>query len=101
MGYGITTGIWDLVFHAQYPKPVRESLSATSADAWGMDLSMSDSLNNLQQDLAKSPVLFQRRARTVSGINISGKHVLGAFLLALGLAGPLLWAFVRYWLFGP
>jgi hypothetical protein len=66
-----------------------------------MDLSMSDSLNNLQQDLAKSPVLFQRRARTVSAINISGKHVLGAFLLALGLAVPLLLAFVRYWLFGP
>jgi len=26
-GYGITSGIWDLVFHTQYPKPVRKLLS--------------------------------------------------------------------------
>jgi sterol desaturase/sphingolipid hydroxylase (fatty acid hydroxylase superfamily) len=26
-GYGITSGIWDLVFRTQYPKPVRNSLS--------------------------------------------------------------------------
>src|SRR5713101_1757165 len=26
MGYGITSGLWDLVFHTQYPKPVRKSL---------------------------------------------------------------------------
>jgi sterol desaturase/sphingolipid hydroxylase (fatty acid hydroxylase superfamily) len=25
-GYGITSGIWDVVFHTQYPKPVRKSL---------------------------------------------------------------------------
>src|SRR5262249_35619712 len=25
-GYGITSGIWDLVFHTQYPKMVRKSL---------------------------------------------------------------------------
>jgi sterol desaturase/sphingolipid hydroxylase (fatty acid hydroxylase superfamily) len=29
-GYGITSGIWDLVFHTQYPKPVRNLLSAKS-----------------------------------------------------------------------
>jgi len=27
MGYGITSGIWDVVFHTQYPRPVRKSLS--------------------------------------------------------------------------
>lgn len=27
MGYGITSGIWDLVFPTQYPKPVRKLLS--------------------------------------------------------------------------
>jgi len=26
MGYGITSGLWDLVFHTQYPKSVRKSL---------------------------------------------------------------------------
>jgi hypothetical protein len=25
-GYGITSGIWDLIFHTQYPEPVRKSL---------------------------------------------------------------------------
>jgi len=29
-GYGITSGIWDLVFHTQYPKPVRKSLFESS-----------------------------------------------------------------------
>lgn len=33
MGYGITSGIWDLVFHTQYPKPVRKSLSEKSRAA--------------------------------------------------------------------
>jgi len=26
MGYGITSGVWDFVFHTRYPKPVRKSL---------------------------------------------------------------------------
>jgi Fatty acid hydroxylase superfamily len=30
MGYGISSGIWDLVFHTQYPKPVRKLLSESS-----------------------------------------------------------------------
>jgi sterol desaturase/sphingolipid hydroxylase (fatty acid hydroxylase superfamily) len=29
-GYGITSGIWDLVFHTQYPKPVRKLLSEST-----------------------------------------------------------------------
>jgi len=29
-GYGITSGIWDLVFHTQYPRPVRKSLFESS-----------------------------------------------------------------------
>jgi sterol desaturase/sphingolipid hydroxylase (fatty acid hydroxylase superfamily) len=32
LGYGITSGIWDLVFHTQYPTPVRKSLSHNSRD---------------------------------------------------------------------
>ncbi len=31
-GYGITSGIWDFVFHTQYPKPVRKSLSEGGRD---------------------------------------------------------------------
>ncbi len=33
MGYGITSGIWDLVFHAQNPRPVRKLLSKTGRSA--------------------------------------------------------------------
>lgn len=29
LGYGITTGVWDLVFHTEYPKPVRKLLSTS------------------------------------------------------------------------
>lgn len=29
-GYGITSGVWDLVFHTQYPTPIRRSLFESS-----------------------------------------------------------------------
>jgi hypothetical protein len=32
-------------------------------------------------------------------MNISGNQVLVALAIAFCLAGPILWAFVRYWLF--
>jgi len=32
-GFGITSGIWDLVFHTGYPKPVRQSLFEKSRSA--------------------------------------------------------------------
>ena len=35
------------------------------------------------------------------GINISGNQVLVALASSLCLAGSLVWAFVRYWIFAP
>ena len=32
LGYGITSVTWDVVFHTQYPRPVRKSLSDNSRD---------------------------------------------------------------------
>ena len=32
-------------------------------------------------------------------VNISGTHVFLAMAAGLGLAGPLAWLFIRYWLF--
>jgi sterol desaturase/sphingolipid hydroxylase (fatty acid hydroxylase superfamily) len=32
-GYGITSGVWDVVFHTRYPRPVRELLSEKSRGA--------------------------------------------------------------------
>jgi hypothetical protein len=34
-------------------------------------------------------------------INISGNQLLVAFVVAFCLAGPLVWLFVRYWVFAP
>jgi sterol desaturase/sphingolipid hydroxylase (fatty acid hydroxylase superfamily) len=34
-GYGITSGIWDLVFRTQYPRPVRKSLFGSSGNRFG------------------------------------------------------------------
>lgn len=34
-------------------------------------------------------------------LNLSGMRVVTGFAIAIGAAGPLLWAFVRYWLFAP
>jgi hypothetical protein len=44
--------------------------------------------------------LAQYRAATHE-INISGNQLLVALAAGFSLAGPLLWAFVRYWLFAP
>jgi hypothetical protein len=44
--------------------------------------------------------LAQHRGATRE-INISGTQVLVALAGAFSLAGPLLWAFVKYWLFAP
>jgi len=32
MGYGITSGVWDLVFNTGYSKPVRKSLFESGRD---------------------------------------------------------------------
>jgi hypothetical protein len=34
-------------------------------------------------------------------LNLSGVRVVTGFAIAIAAAGPLLWAFVRYWLFAP
>ena len=62
-----------------------------------------DSRRNLisRQDLPRpNGELAQHRGATRE-INISGTQVLVALAGAFSLAGPLLWAFVKYWLFAP
>jgi hypothetical protein len=34
-------------------------------------------------------------------LNLSGMRVVTGVAIAITAAGPLLWAFVRYWLFAP
>jgi len=55
----------------------------------------------------KSPVSLKRtpvvagHGTTRPEINISGNQLLVAFVVACCLAGPLVWSFMRYWLFAP
>jgi hypothetical protein len=55
--------------------------------------------NDLRRSLPKSTLVFAQHGSATREINISGNQVLLALAAAFCLAGPLLWAFVRYWLF--
>ena len=45
--------------------------------------------------------VFARRDGIARELNLSGGQVLAALVAGICLAGPLLWWFVRYWLFAP
>jgi hypothetical protein len=63
---------------------------------------VSDGLtNNSRRGLPKSTLVFAQHDSATREITISGNQVLLALAAAFCLAGPLLWAFVRYWLFAP
>jgi sterol desaturase/sphingolipid hydroxylase (fatty acid hydroxylase superfamily) len=42
MGYGITSGVWDVVFHTGYPRPVRKLLFEKSRTAGLKKMTRSD-----------------------------------------------------------
>jgi hypothetical protein len=61
---------------------------------------VSDGLtNDSRRSLQKSTLVFAQDGSATREINISGNQVVLALAAAFCLAGPLLWAFVRYWLF--
>jgi hypothetical protein len=63
---------------------------------------VSDGLtNNSRRSLPKSTPVFAQHGSATREVNISGNQVLLALAAAFCFAGPLLWAFVRYWLFAP
>jgi hypothetical protein len=49
--------------------------------------------------LLESTPVFVQPSPEAPEMNITGNHMLLALALAFCLAGPLAWAFVRYWLF--
>jgi hypothetical protein len=59
--------------------------------------------SNRLMGLDFEPDNFDLTARHVAKheINISGNHVLMMLASAFCLGGPLVWAFVRYWVFAP
>ncbi len=57
--------------------------------------------DTLPRSLLESARVFADHGGATREINISGNQALVGLALAFCLAGPLLWAFVRYWLFAP
>jgi hypothetical protein len=55
----------------------------------------------LRRSLLESARVFADHDSATREINVSGNHALVALAATFCLAGPLLWAFVRYWLFAP
>ncbi len=60
---------------------------------------VSDERDNLRRSRLKSTPVFVHHGSALREMNISGNQVLVALAIAFCLAGPILWAFVRYWLF--
>jgi hypothetical protein len=61
---------------------------------------MSDEgLGNSQRGFPKSTPALGQLGITTGEINISANQVLVALAAGFCLMGPLVWAFVRYWLF--
>ena len=57
--------------------------------------------DTLRRNLLESARPFTDHGGATREIIISGNQALVALAAAFCLAGPLLWAFVRYWLFAP
>jgi len=55
--------------------------------------------DNSQRSLPKSTSVLGQRGIATGEINISANQVLVALAAGFCLMGPLVWAFVRYWLF--
>ncbi len=51
--------------------------------------------------IAVRPNAAVERPIAAEALNLSGMHVITGFAITIATAGPLLWAFVRYWLFAP
>ena len=60
---------------------------------------VSDERDNSRRLLLKSKPVFVHHGPAKREMNISGNQMLVALAIAFCLAGPLVWAFVRYWLF--
>jgi len=57
--------------------------------------------DTLPRSLLESARVFTDHGGATREINISGNQALVGLAVAFCLAGPLLWTFVRYWLFAP
>jgi len=73
------------------------AICALSSEMTGSD----QQADTLPRSLLESARVFADHGGATREINISGNQALVGLALAFCLAGPLLWAFVRYWLFAP
>jgi hypothetical protein len=56
-------------------------------------------VGNSRRNLSEPTSVFGQPGRATDEISISGNQVLVALAAGFFLMGPLVWAFVKYWLF--
>ena len=57
--------------------------------------------HSVERDQLKSTLMFPRRDCFTRELNISGTHLVSALTIVFSVGGPLVWAFMKYWLFAP
>lgn len=62
---------------------------------------MSKELRKLARIAVRPNAAAAKRGIPAEVLDLSGMRVVTGFAIAIAAAGPLLWAFVRYWLFAP
>jgi hypothetical protein len=62
---------------------------------------MSNERRKLARIATQPNAAAAERAIPAEVLSLSGMRVVAGFAIAIAAAGPLLWAFVRYWLFAP
>jgi hypothetical protein len=62
---------------------------------------MSNERRKLAQIAVRPNAAAAGGAIPAEALNLSGVRVVTGFAIAIAVAGPILWAFVRYWLFAP
>src|SRR6266403_3398320 len=75
------------------------ALNDRESEAAMNQATVSDERDHLRRSPLKSTPVFVHHGSALREMNISGNQVLVALAIAFCLAGPILWAFVRYWLF--
>lgn len=63
---------------------------------------MSDArTHSVERGQLKSTLMFPLRDGFTRELNISGTHLVAALTIVFCVGGPLVWAFMKYWLFAP
>jgi hypothetical protein len=76
-----------------FPREIQETMTHNKTTV------SNERVANSRWSLSESTPVFGQPGGATDEINISGNQVLVALAAGFCFMGPLLWAFVRYWLF--